>query len=255
MVGTSIRQDDSILRTIIPLQDLPCTGWEEMGNPTEVVLRSKVLIHLELLHEVVTARDRDAQDRRPRDMIVADLESDVIAIRGMLFVLYIHQLQQLQVFCCQRVGLPIEVGGLEGHEGKEVSELDGILITTPSKVFDLQLTQHLSRLLLDRLYDHTRSDAIVRRLRHRGDRFCWRYRRRRASRIRRGLRSPWRLGYYRRRLGSGLGHILLTARSKTKRKKHREKEYLLCHTQIKNQMGRHINDDRVTKLALHHPIS
>ena len=44
VVGTSIRQDDSILRTIIPLQDLPCTGGEEMGNPTEVVLRSKVLI-------------------------------------------------------------------------------------------------------------------------------------------------------------------------------------------------------------------
>ena len=50
-------------------------------------------------------------------------------------------------------------------------------------------------------------------------------------------------------------HILPTARNKTKRKKHREKEDLLCHTQIKNQVGRRINDDRVTKLALHHPIS
>ena len=78
VVCTRIRQDDSILLTIIPLQDLPCTCWEEMGNPTEVVLRSKVLIQLKLLHEVVTARDRDMQDRRPRDMIVADLEGDVI---------------------------------------------------------------------------------------------------------------------------------------------------------------------------------
>ncbi|MBF1426292.1 MAG: hypothetical protein HXN41_11375, partial [Prevotella histicola] len=85
------------------------------------------------------------------------------------------------------------------------------------------------------LYDHTRSDVIVRRLRHRGHGLCGRYRR--------------------RRLGSGLGHILLTARNKAERKEHGEKKYLLCHTQIKNQMGRRINDDRVTKLALHHPIS
>ena len=148
----------------------------------------------------------------------------------MLFVLHIHQLQQLQVFCRQRVRLTIEVGGLEGHEGKEVSELDGILITTPSEVFDLQRGQHLSRLRLDRLHDHTRSDAMVRRLRHRGRGLCGRYRRRRVSRIRWGGRRPWRLGYYRRRLGSRLGHILLTARSKAESKKHREKEYLLCHT-------------------------
>ena len=64
-----------------------------MGDPTEVVLRSKVLIHLELLHEVVTARDRDTQDRRLQDMIVANLEGDVIIIRAMLFILHIHQLQ------------------------------------------------------------------------------------------------------------------------------------------------------------------
>ena len=89
-----------------------------MGNPTEVVLRSKVLIHLELLHEVITARDWDTQDVRPRDMIVTDLEDDVIVIRSMLFVLHIHQLQQLQIFCSQRVRLSIEVGGLEGDEGK-----------------------------------------------------------------------------------------------------------------------------------------
>ena len=113
-----IRKYDGILLTIIALQDLPCTGWEEMGNPTEVVLRSKVLIHLELLHEVITARDRDTQDRRPRDMIVANLEGDVIVIQAMLFVLHIHQLQQLQVFCSQRVRLTIEVGGLESNEGK-----------------------------------------------------------------------------------------------------------------------------------------
>ena len=118
MVGTRIRQDDSILLTIIPLQDLPSAGGEETGDPSEVVLRSKVLIHLELLHEVVTARDRDTQDRRSRDVIVSDLEGNVIIIRAMLFVLHIHQLQLLQVFCRQRVRLTIEVGGLEGHEGK-----------------------------------------------------------------------------------------------------------------------------------------
>ena len=66
-------------------------------------------------------------------MIVADLEGDVIAIRAMLFLLHIHQLQQLQVFCGQHVRLTIEVGSLEGHEGKEVFQLNGILIPRQAK--------------------------------------------------------------------------------------------------------------------------